>query len=87
MQSIRIIVGIALLVCAASAAKAEGNVSDDNACMEGPMAQFGRYVGDWNIEDESLAQDGSGLGAWPRCSLDIRVHRRRHGGAGFLDAE
>ena len=62
MQSIRIIVGAALLVCAASAAKAEGNVSGNNACMEGLMAQFGRYVGDWNIEDESLAQDGSGWG-------------------------
>ena len=24
------------------------------------MAQFGRYVGDWQIEDESLARDGSG---------------------------
>ena len=31
-----------------------------NDCMEGPMAQFGRYVGDWKIEDESLARDGSG---------------------------
>ena len=34
----------------------------DNSCMEGPMAQFGRYVGDWKIEDESLARDGSGWG-------------------------
>ena len=24
------------------------------------MAQFGRYVGDWKIDDEALAQDGSG---------------------------
>lgn len=24
------------------------------------MAQFGRYVGDWQIADESFAQDGSG---------------------------
>ncbi|MDX1507414.1 MAG: hypothetical protein R3358_03975 [Woeseiaceae bacterium] len=39
-------------------------VADDDAqadaCMEGPLAQFGRYVGDWKITDESLAQDGSG---------------------------
>ena len=27
--------------------------------MQGPMAQFGRYVGDWKIDDEQLAQDGS----------------------------
>lgn len=32
----------------------------ENACMEGDMAQFGRYVGDWKITDESLARDGSG---------------------------
>ena len=30
------------------------------ACMEGPLAQFGQYIGDWKIEDSSLAQDGSG---------------------------
>lgn len=29
------------------------------ACMDGPLAQFGRYVGDWRIEDQQLAQDGS----------------------------
>jgi hypothetical protein len=33
-----------------------------NACLEGPMAQFGRYIGDWKIEDEALARDGSGWG-------------------------
>lgn len=32
----------------------------ENGCMEGPMAQFGRYVGDWKIVDESFARDGSG---------------------------
>lgn len=35
---------------------------NDNACLEGPMAQFGRYVGDWKITDEALARDGSGWG-------------------------
>jgi hypothetical protein len=30
--------------------------------MEGPMAQFGRYVGDWKITDEALARDGSAWG-------------------------
>ncbi|MDJ0910182.1 MAG: hypothetical protein QNI99_13375 [Woeseiaceae bacterium] len=33
---------------------------DPAACAEGPVAQFGRYVGDWKIEDEALARDGSG---------------------------
>ena len=27
-------------------------------CMKGPMEQFGRYLGDWNIADWSLSQDG-----------------------------
>jgi hypothetical protein len=30
------------------------------ACMEGPLAQFGQYIGDWKIEDSTLAKDGSG---------------------------
>ena len=36
--------------------------TDKSACMAGPMAQFGRYIGDWKITDESLAKDGSGWG-------------------------
>ncbi len=35
-------------------------VEPENPCLKGSMAQFGRYVGDWTIEDEALAQDGSG---------------------------
>jgi hypothetical protein len=34
--------------------------SDHDACREGPMAQFGRYIGDWKIEDRQLRADGSG---------------------------
>ena len=30
------------------------------ACMQGPLAEFGQYIGDWKIEDSTLAQDGSG---------------------------
>ncbi len=30
--------------------------------MDGPLAQFGRYVGDWRIEDQQLARDGSSWG-------------------------
>lgn len=29
-------------------------------CISGPMAQFGRYIGDWKIEDERLKQDDGG---------------------------
>jgi len=28
-------------------------------CLDGPMAQFGRYVGDWDIADQTLSQDGT----------------------------
>lgn len=28
-------------------------------CNDGPKAQFGRYVGDWKIDDWTLEQDGS----------------------------
>ncbi len=28
------------------------------ACMEGPIEQFGRYIGTWKIEDWGLSQDG-----------------------------
>ena len=26
-------------------------------CMAGPIAQFGRYIGDWNIADETLSRE------------------------------
>lgn len=29
-----------------------------NGCMEGPIEQFGRYIGDWTITDQRLQQDG-----------------------------
>lgn len=34
--------------------------TDKSQCMQGPVAQFGRYVGDWKISDETLTKDGSG---------------------------
>ena len=34
--------------------------SGKSACMTGPIAQFGRYIGDWKITDETFARDGSG---------------------------
>lgn len=32
--------------------------SDNAACMEGPLEQFGRYIGNWDIADSQLGQDG-----------------------------
>lgn len=34
--------------------------TDKQSCMQGPIEQFGRYIGDWKIEDSQLARDGSG---------------------------
>lgn len=48
-------------------ALADVGMDKTEGCMAGPMAQFGRYIGDWNIADEQLSQDGktwtSGPGA------------------------
>lgn len=34
-------------------------IMDKNeGCLEGPTAQFGRYLGDWNIQDWQLQPDG-----------------------------
>jgi len=29
-----------------------------SACLNGPVAQFGRYVGDWDIAEQTISQDG-----------------------------
>ena len=33
-------------------------LGDKAACMQGPLAEFGRYIGNWDIEDSSLSPDG-----------------------------
>ena len=33
-------------------------MGNSKACMEGPLEQFGRYIGNWDIEDSQLGQDG-----------------------------
>lgn len=51
---------VPLLLCSGSVlADAPAIPFDDaEACMEGPLAQFGRYIGNWDIEDSQLGQDG-----------------------------
>lgn len=58
----RTIVCVASFVFSATASGGESALpfGNDEACMKGPLAQFGRYIGDWKIEDAQLAQDGSG---------------------------
>lgn len=53
-----------LLVASVAAADDSGiPLGSSDACLEGPLAQFGRYIGDWKIEDSQLARDGSGWSA------------------------
>ena len=60
--AIAAVIAIFAFDVASLAAEPQLATVDGSACMDGPMAQFGRYVGDWKIEDESLARDGSGWG-------------------------
>ncbi len=34
-------------------------IGSKGACMEGPLAQFGQYIGAWNIADSRLSPDGA----------------------------
>jgi len=64
MFFVRLFPGFAVL-CTAVIATATHAVSPDTpfveelGCREGPMEQFGRYLGDWDISDASLQSDGS----------------------------
>lgn len=49
-----ILLAASLLVSSTSANAT--TYSDD--CMTGPLAEFGRYVGNWDIQDQNLSKDG-----------------------------
>jgi len=34
-------------------------IQNEAACMDGPLAQFGRYIGNWDIADSQLSEDGT----------------------------
>jgi len=38
---------------------------DKATCMEGPMAEFGRYIGNWDIADSIPA----GIGNWKSLKM------------------
>ncbi|NNF66124.1 MAG: hypothetical protein HKM98_01295 [Gammaproteobacteria bacterium] len=46
-------------------------LKSDSGCMDGPLAQFGQYLGQWKIEDSTLAQDGSGWSAGAGAQWDF----------------
>jgi hypothetical protein len=61
-RTIPVIITVCATLVALPAARSNDQLpfGKDATCMEGPLAQFGRYIGDWRIEDSQLAQDGSG---------------------------
>jgi len=62
MTLTRLTIAVAALLISMSSYAGDDSipVGEKSACMEGPLAQFGQYIGDWDIEDAQLSQDGSG---------------------------
>lgn len=55
-----LIIGSALFTNAANANAPSDVIMDENAgCLSGPIEQFGRYLGNWDIRDQQLNQDGT----------------------------
>lgn len=65
MTLFRSSIAIATLLFSLASVAADDSIplGDKSACMEGPLAQFGQYIGDWDIEDSQLNPDGSGWAA------------------------
>ncbi len=53
-----------VIIIQSGAPPPSGDVLDDllldhpSACLNGPVAQFGRYVGDWDIAEQTVSSDG-----------------------------
>jgi hypothetical protein len=54
-----LVLGALLLTAPAAAQNKSIPVGEKSACMAGPLAEFGQYIGDWDIEDSRLSQDGT----------------------------
>ena len=77
-----------LPLCPAAFADNALPFGDSDACSDGPMQQFGRYIGDWVIEDEQLSKDGAewlpGDGArWVFVCLGNGTANQRHQVIGY----
>ena len=52
---------LSMLMAAATASAGDElervGVTDADKCMKGPLAQFGRYIGDWDIADEVRSRE------------------------------
>ncbi|NNF17740.1 MAG: hypothetical protein HKN70_13430 [Gammaproteobacteria bacterium] len=68
---ITLMLAMALSACTHVKTQTVDVFGDDTGCMEGPMAQFGQYIGNWNIRSSGLAQDGSGWSDGPEAQWDF----------------
>ena len=50
---------LVLLTLCAQANESAVPLGSKDACMQGPLAEFGQYIGNWNIHDSQLSKDGS----------------------------
>ncbi len=61
LSKVFIAAALCVLISSSLAASPAAPIRDASECMEGPMAQFGRYIGSWNIADSSLSTE---TGEW-----------------------
>lgn len=61
MKSTPLFVVAALVLIAACTEESNLPFGARDGCNEGPMAQFGRYIGDWKIADETRSRE---TGEW-----------------------
>ncbi len=55
----RLLIFVGLFATGTALADSSGLPFDNaKSCMQGPLEQFGRYLGNWNIEDSQLGPDG-----------------------------
>ncbi len=59
VKRLRITIGLLFLGSAALADDSSVPIGNKLACLEGPMAEFGQYIGNWKISDSQLSQDGT----------------------------
>jgi hypothetical protein len=50
---------LVLLTLCAQANESAVPLGSKDACMQGPLAEFGQYIGNWDIHDSQLSKDGS----------------------------
>ena len=60
-MSYRACISVIFILTTGAAIADDSNIpiGNDQACMDSPLTEFGQYIGDWNITDSRLSQDGT----------------------------